>query len=152
MVSAERREQVITQVPISITSVSVQKLHDAQIDTTLDLPRLTPGLEVSHNGLETEPGIRGVSTRVGENSVALYIDGVYIPSVVSSVADLSDVERVDVLKGPQGTLFGRNATGGAIMITTYDPNQNFAVRVSGGTEDRDGYRGSVYVNAPITDF
>jgi iron complex outermembrane receptor protein len=108
-------------------------------------------LEVSRNGLETEPGIRGVSTRVGENSVALYIDGAYVPSVVSSVADLTDVERVDVLKGPQGTLFGRNATGGAIMITTYDPGHTFAFRVSGGVEDRDGYRGSIYVNAPLTD-
>jgi iron complex outermembrane receptor protein len=150
IVTAERREEVITQVPISITSVSAKQLRDAQINTTLDLPRLTPGLEVSHNGLETEPGIRGVSTRVGENSVALYIDGAYIPSVVSSVTDLTDVERVDVLKGPQGALFGRNATGGAIMITTYDPGQTFAFRVSGGVEDRHGYRGSVYVSAPLT--
>jgi iron complex outermembrane receptor protein len=149
-VTAERREEVITQVPISITSVSAKQLQDAQINTTLDLPELTPGLEVSHNGLETEPAIRGVSTRVGENSIALYIDGVYIPSVVSSAADLSDVERVDVLKGPQGTLFGRNATGGAIMITTYDPDQTFAFHVSGGAEDRNGYRSSVYVNAPLT--
>ena len=150
IVTAERRAEAITQVPISITSLSAKQLHDAQINTTLDLPKLTPGLQVSHNGLETEPGIRGVSTRVGENSVALYVDGAYIPSVVSSVADLSDVERVDVLKGPQGTLFGRNATGGAIMITTYDPGQTFAFRVSGGAEDREGYRGSVYINAPLT--
>ena len=151
IVTAERREEVITHVPLSITSVSALQLHDAQINTTLDLPRLTPGLEVSHNGLQTEPGIRGVSTRVGENSVALYIDGAYIPSAVSSVADLSDVERVDVLKGPQGTLFGRNATGGAIMIKTYDPGQTFAFRASGAVEDRDGYRGALYVSAPLAE-
>lgn len=152
IVTAQRREQRLTDVPISITALSQEAMAAQQIKTTLDLPKLVPGVEVSHNGVWVTPTIRGVGSRVGENSVAQYIDGVYIPNPVTALAEFAAVERVEVLKGPQGTLFGRNATGGAITIITPDPDLNeIDARASAFVEERDGFGGTAYVSLPITD-
>ncbi|MBL8267744.1 TonB-dependent receptor [Steroidobacter sp.] len=152
IVTAQRREERLVDVPISMSALPAEALVNAGVRTTLDIPKLVPGVEVSHNGVWVSPAIRGVTTRVGENSVAQYVDGVYIPNPVTALNEFAAVERVDVLKGPQGTLFGRNATGGAIMIMTADPSVNsFQTRVSANVEERSGYGGSGYINVPVAD-
>lgn len=152
IVTAQRREQRLTDVPISITAISQEALQQQQIRTSLDLPKLVPGIAVSHNGVWVTPTIRGVGSRVGENSVAQYIDGVYIPNPVSALSEFAAVERVEVLKGPQGTLFGRNATGGAITIITPDPDLNtIDARGSVFVEERNGWGANAYLSVPIGD-
>ncbi|MGE4431274.1 MAG: TonB-dependent receptor [Sphingobium sp.] len=151
VVTAQRRSQRAVEVPITITSATSEQLTTQGVQTTLDIYKVAPAVQVTHNGVWIEPAIRGVTSRVGENSVAVYIDGIYNPSKVSAATEFSNVQQVDVLKGPQGTLFGRNATGGAILITTRDPSQDFTLNASAGIEERGGRFGSAYLSDGITD-
>ena len=126
VVTAQKRAERLQDVPLSITAVTGAALQKAGIANVRDLANVVPGLTFSSQGAWQEPAIRGVTTSVtsagSENPVAIYLDGIYQPSQTASVFDLPDVSRVEVLKGPQGTLFGRNATGGAIQIFTLDPS------------------------------
>ena len=126
IVTAQRRDERLLDVPISITAASKAQLVAAQITNTRDLTTLAPGLNAATQGFAFQPSIRGVgttSTVLGdEANVAIYIDNVYIPFQAGNAFGLKNVERIEVLKGPQGTLFGRNATGGAIRIVTTDPS------------------------------
>lgn len=132
-VTAQRREELAQKVPISINVLSAEKIATSGIQNTLDLPQLSSSL-ITINGANASsfqtPFIRGVgssSTSLGiDASVATYIDGVYQPFKSANILDLDDIERIEILKGPQGTLFGRNATGGAINITTKQPTDEFA--------------------------
>jgi len=126
IVTAQRREERLVDVPISITALNEKLLDRSGVTTTLDLARLTPGLVMPILGAYLQPSIRGVTStgaQAGESSnVALYVDGIYRPSQIGQLQDLPDVKQVDVLKGPQGTLFGQNAAGGAISVTTFEPS------------------------------
>jgi iron complex outermembrane recepter protein len=130
VVTAQRREENLQNVPIAVTAVSGDALEKAGIADTSGLKALVPSLSFSTavGGLGL-PRIRGVgSTGQGpgiENPVATYVDGVYMSSSIGALTSLSDVAQVAVLKGPQGTLFGRNATGGLIQITTRQPSHVF---------------------------
>lgn len=124
-VTAQKRPENILDVPISITALKDDQIDDAGVKNSLELPALVPGLEMDRIGASTIPAIRGVSsylTTVGTDAnVAMYVDNIYVSSMQAATLDLSDISRVEVLKGPQGTLFGRNATGGAIRIFTKEP-------------------------------
>lgn len=126
VVTAQRRSERATDVPISITALGADTLEAAGVLSTGDLGKVTPGLSMDRAGPFSQPTIRGIGSSVtgpGINtSVATYIDGYYQPSTVSSDFSLADVASVQVLKGPQGTLFGRNSTGGAILVTTLAPS------------------------------
>lgn len=125
VVTAQRRSENIQDVPISITALSAETLEDAGIEDSRDLVLLTPGLRVDAVGAYVQPAIRGVTTTLTagpEANIATYLDGVYRPNTFAAIYDLPDVQQIEVLKGPQGTLFGRNATGGAILITTMAPD------------------------------
>ncbi len=126
VVSALRRSESLKNVPISITAVNAEGLENAGITNLKDLGNIAPGLVFTgQNGLSS-PTIRGVQSSLGqagaESPTAIYIDGVYQPNIAANFQDLAGVEQVEVLKGPQGTLFGRNATGGAIVVRTIDPS------------------------------
>jgi iron complex outermembrane recepter protein len=125
IVTAQRRAQRLQDVPLTITAQSAEDLQRGGVDTTRDLPNVISGLTWSNQGTWIEPNIRGVYTSVaavGSSSpVAIYLDGIYQPSQSGTILDLPDVSRIEVVKGPQGTLFGQNATGGAIQIFTLDP-------------------------------
>jgi len=127
VVTAQRRSESMQEVPIAVTAITASRLEGLGIRTTQDLGELTPGLSVPADTGFFQPHIRGVgtsSTGAGvENPVALYIDGVYIANPPSGVLSLNNIERIEVDKGPQGTLFGRNATGGLIQVITRDPQQ-----------------------------
>jgi iron complex outermembrane receptor protein len=121
-----------------------------------ELGMLTPGVQISRVGIFTQPAIRGVTSFLAgtqtENNVAVYVDGYYIPSGRGLNLDLVNVAQISALKGPQGTLFGRNATGGAIMVQTLDPDMTATtghVMVSYSHYNDTQIQG--YLSTPITD-
>lgn len=126
VVTARRQTERELDVPITIVALSANDLRAVGVTDMRDLGTAVPGLAISGTGAFFEPSLRGVSgslTEPGGNSpIAIYVDGVYQPSMSGEFFDLPDVTNIEVLKGPQGTLFGRNATAGAILITTADPS------------------------------
>lgn len=126
IVQAQRRSERLQDVPISVTVQSGVQLERAGVDNLRDLGTVTPGLTFQAQGNFVQPALRGVTTLVtgpgSDNPISLYIDGVYEGTQAGASIDLPDVERVEVSKGPQGTLFGRNSTGGAIQIFTRAPS------------------------------
>ena len=128
IVTAQKREQSLQDVPIVVTTLSEELLEDAGVRDIKDLQILTPGLTVTSTSNETitTARIRGVGT-VGDNpglesSVGVVIDGVYRPRNGVGFGDLGELQRIEVLKGPQGTLFGRNTSAGVINIITEAPS------------------------------
>jgi iron complex outermembrane receptor protein len=126
IVTAQRLEQRLQDVPISVTALTANELSSQGITSTHDLAQSVTGLTITESGGYVQPFIRGVGstvTNLGEpGSAATYIDGVYMPTVNGQLYELANVESIQVLKGPQGTLFGRNANTGAIIITTRQPS------------------------------
>jgi iron complex outermembrane recepter protein len=134
VVTAQRREERLQNVPISVTALNAAQLSQSGVSTTQDLVTVTPTLTMGQNAGTFLPRLRGVGTLFGapgvENSVATYIDGVYIAAAPNSMFSLAGIERIEVLKGPQGTLFGRNATGGLIQVITKKPSETFGGTMS----------------------
>jgi len=128
VVTAQKREENMQNVPIAIAAFSASALENGGVTNISDLAKKTPGLNYDTFANYAIIYVRGVGTDAfvpsADLSVATYVDGVYFPFSFGLARALGDVERVEVLKGPQGTLFGRNATGGAINIVTKDPNPN----------------------------
>jgi iron complex outermembrane receptor protein len=126
VVTAQRREERLQDVPFTVTALSAESLAVSGVVAVPDLPEIVPGLTWSGQGAWAQPSLRGVSTTVASpgsgSPIAIYLDGVYQPQQLSTIVDLPDVTSIEVLKGPQGTLFGRNATGGAILINTVEPS------------------------------
>jgi iron complex outermembrane receptor protein len=125
VVTAQKRTERLVDVPISVTAVNDRQLEQSGITDVSSLAQVVPGFHMNFSGPEAEPTIRGVTTTssgVGITpNIATYVDGFLRYAEVAQAFDLNDVTSVQVLKGPQGTLFGRNATGGAILVTTADP-------------------------------
>jgi iron complex outermembrane recepter protein len=124
-VTAQRREQNQQKVPIEIHAVNASTAIAMGIDDTQDLGKLVPGLTYMRNTTNGLVFLRGVGAPTGapgtESPIATYMDGVYIASMSGNMLSLGGIDRVEVDNGPQGTLFGRNALGGAIQIITKDP-------------------------------
>ncbi|MFP4518613.1 MAG: TonB-dependent receptor [Oceanicaulis sp.] len=135
-VTAQKREQTLQEVPIAVTVVDAETLQDSQIVDAIDLQSVIPALRVSQ--LERSSNatfiIRGQGNGANnpgiEPSVAVYIDGVFRPRAGSVISDLMGIERVEVLRGPQSTLFGKNATAGVVSIVTEEPSFEFGGEVS----------------------
>lgn len=155
IVTAQRRSERLVDVPISITALSGETLARTGITSTLELAQVTPGLQLPLNGAYTQPSIRGVSSSgsglADSSNVAIYVDGVYQPSQTGQAMELPNIEDVEVLKGPQGTLYGQNAAGGAIIINTITPS----FTTKGSLTARYGNYGDKaaqgYVTGPVTD-
>jgi iron complex outermembrane receptor protein len=154
IVTAQRRSERLRDVPISVTALSAEALSKAGVTNTVDLGRVTPGVEMRFYGSFLLPSIRGISSNgsgVGDSSnVAIYIDGVYQAQEQSQLADLPDVQSVQVLKGPQGTLYGQNAAGGAIIIDTIKPSFKWKGKVSASYGNYNDKNIGGYVTGPIT--
>lgn len=150
VVTANKRSESIQQVPIAITAVTGDRLAGIGITNTQDLAAVVPGLTIQNSLSGTQAHLRGVGTTAlsagTENSVATYIDGVYILSLSGALVQLNNIEQVEVDKGPQGTLFGRNATGGVINIRTRDPSHE----VRGDFNIRYGNYNTVSTQAYVT--
>ncbi|MFT4056149.1 MAG: TonB-dependent receptor [Novosphingobium sp.] len=126
IVTAQRRAEAQVDVPISITNLSSDALKTASVQQLADIGKVTPALRFDFAGGFFQPTIRGIGTAVttsgGGGNVGIYIDGFYSPNPLAADFDLISVNSIQVLKGPQGTLFGRNTTGGAILVTTREPS------------------------------
>jgi len=120
VVQAQRRAQRLQDVPIAVTAITAEQSEAQGITSTHSLAQAVTGLTITESGGYVQPFIRGVGstvTNLGEQgSAATYIDGVYMPTVNGQLYELANIQSVEVLKGPQGTLFGRNANTGAIIM------------------------------------
>ena len=174
VVTATRRETSLQETPIALTALGKETLEQRNAEDLQDVAKYTPGLQIiglagRGGGAGSNVSIRGIGTDAQESqaSVGTYIDEVYFPSGFGNVLGLLDVERVEVLRGPQGTLFGRNTIAGAIQYVTVAPDhelegyfrgtlgnfdhqaaegaltipihETFNVRIAGLFRDRDGY-------------
>ena len=134
VVTAQRREERLLEVPISISVMQGDDMVKNGINSTVNLSQAAPGIVTVNNGFGFLPVVRGIQstgTSPGdETNVAIYLDDVSIGTPIAGFFDLADIERIEVLKGPQGTLYGRNATGGAIKIVTKRPSFTTSGQVS----------------------
>ena len=125
VVTAQRRSERLQDVPLTVVSVNADSLQRAGVRSIVDLSSVVSGFTFGATGSLSSPALRGVTstnTLAGaENPIALYVDGIYQSTPLILNSEIPDVARIEVLKGPQGTLFGRNATGGAILVFTKDP-------------------------------
>ncbi len=146
VVTAERRETALQDTPMSVMALSAEGLEAKGVDDLMELSDFTPNLSIKggRTGGNNAPvfsirGIGGGGGATGERGVALYIDGIYVPRTSGSVFKVFDIERAEVLRGPQGTLFGRNSEGGAIRLFTQQPTHEFDAYVRGtlGNYDQD---------------
>jgi iron complex outermembrane recepter protein len=126
IVTAQRRNENLQDVPIAVSAVSAAQLQMQGITSTLDIGRAVPSLIITQTFGYVLPRIRGVGNSVVgagyESGVATYVDGVYLAAAPAGLLSLNNIEQIEVLKGPQGTLFGRNATGGLVSIITREPS------------------------------
>ena len=154
VVTAQRRSESLQRVPISVTAITLHKLAAANITSTADLAAVTPAITFSDVNGNLEPRIRGIGNSTAgasvENSVATYIDGVYLSSANGSLQNLDNIQQVEVLDGPQGTLFGRNATAGLVQILTKDPKSTFGGTAALTYSNYDTSRVDLYLTGPIT--
>jgi iron complex outermembrane receptor protein len=140
VVTAQKREQNLQDVPIAISAIGAEKLERMNIRDTRDLSGLAPNVTIVQSTTSTSAAvisIRGITSPASESfgldqANALYVDGVYIGRSGASGLDVMDLARVEVLRGPQGTLFGRNSTGGAIAFISRDPSDELQVAARGG--------------------
>ncbi len=162
MVTARRREESLQETPIAISAFSAETLERRQIVQTQDLERITPSLQfkpagqLSGNSAASVVFIRGIGqldpTAAVDPGVGVYIDEVYVGRSVGGTLEFGDIASVEVLRGPQGTLFGRNTIGGAILVRTREPEIG---EISGRARVRAGnydlFEGFAALNLPIGD-
>jgi len=155
IVVATKREQSMQDVPITMLSHSGEMLTNKGIENLTELSEVVPGLNINTGSGTTIVMLRGVGTSAvtagNEPSVATYIDEVYNAAPTANLSDFKDVERVEVLKGPQGTLFGRNATGGLLHIITKDPSHEPELTLRGGIANFGTWESGLYATTGITD-
>lgn len=154
VVTAQKREENLQDVPIAIQAFSADLLDAKGIDEAKDLQSVTPGLTYSQAVTFSIIYLRGIGTDafiLADPSVATYVDGIYFPFGSGQSQNFGAVERLEVLKGPQGTLFGRNTTGGAINITTKSPGDEREVSILTSYADFNTFKSRVYLASPITD-
>ena len=155
IVTAQRRAERSLDVPISITTIGSEWLGKGDVQQLSDISKLTPGLRFDYQGGMAQPTIRGVGTAVavsgGGSNVGIYTDGFYSPNPLFADTELLATESVQVLKGPQGTLFGRNSTGGAILVTTREPSSETAVEAELGYGSYNAQQYQVYATGGPSD-
>ena len=155
IVTAQRRSERLQDVPITVTAISGTSLGKTGITDSAQLTQVVPAFRMDYSGAFAQPTIRGVSTAVdnvgASSNVGVYIDGFYNPSPLTSDFSLMNVSSVQVVKGPQGTLFGRNTTGGAVLVNTSDPSwvPAYTVKVSFGNYNT--LKTGLYATQPIND-
>jgi len=155
VVTAQKREQGLLDVASAITALGAEQLYERSVRNIEDIQGMVPNLVYrDHLGssLVTIRGIGGnIDTGVVEPGVAVYVDGVYLARSDMLALDFNDLDRIEVLRGPQGTLYGKNATGGAVNFVTAAPEAAPSGQLSLGGGSFDGVRGAARLSGPITD-
>lgn len=159
VVTAQRREQSLQEVPVAVTAFSAEQLRSANIETIQDLALRTPGLAVgAADPIHNNFSLRGIGTAHGisqnaggDPSVVVFVDGVYAGRGGTPDLDALDLERVEVLRGPQGTLFGKNAIGGLIQFVSRKPHDETSFYAEGTAGNYDKYGLLARANLPLSD-
>jgi iron complex outermembrane receptor protein len=155
IVTASKRESGLQDAPMSVSAVSGQEMKYRQVSSITDMAAQVPGLSVSESAGSSLISIRGVGMNVDagpvEPGVAVHINGVYQPRPSTGPLGLNDLARVEVLRGPQGTLYGRNATGGVVNFILNKPTNEFESTVSAGASTYGGKKASGIVSGPLID-
>lgn len=147
VVTAERRSERLQDVPIDVSVISGAATARLGITTNMTLENQIPSFQASRQNTGATIYLRGIGTTTApgvENAVATYVDDVYITGFSSTIVGFNNIDRVEVLKGPQGTLFGRNATGGVIHIVTRDPSSTPALDIQAGYGNLDTISSNLY--------
>jgi iron complex outermembrane receptor protein len=156
-VTARRQEESMQETPIAVTAFGVDDLADRNVASLGELTTATPNLNAASGGygggFASRIHIRGVGEGdfilVQDPGVGVYLDGVYIARMQGGLFDLIDIERIEVLRGPQGTLFGRNTIGGALNVTSQKPDADLHGRAKVGIANLRGLETRAMVNVPI---
>ena len=156
VVTARKREESLQETPVAITALGEDALREANIRDLGDLTTVVPGLSTRNGDKFAAFSIRGVGSRGGKNvssdpAVGVYVDGIFLPRSDSQLVDVIAAESVQVLRGPQGTLFGKNTAGGALLITSSKPHEEFGVEVRGDFGNMGRLNASGNLNIPVTD-
>lgn len=154
-VTARRREESLQETPVAVSAMGAEALAEAGVSTITDLQSLVPGLQFGESGSKTPAiFIRGIGQREGsavlDPGVGVYLNGIFLSRQDTQLLDTVDTQSIQVLRGPQGTLFGKNNTGGAMLVTTRAPNLyegEFGVSVKGGNFGRQDIK--LYGNLPL---
>ena len=153
IVTAQKRSESLQKVPIAVAVATRTELKASGVVTVQNLKMLTPGVEVQSNHGYAFPIIRGVGSKVNapgiEPPIATYVDGVYYAAPTGSILTFNNVAQVEVLKGPQGTLFGRNATGGLIQVITRDPTEELSGEFNLSYGNYETLRGDAYISGAV---
>lgn len=157
VVTATKREQTLQEIPVAVSVTTAETIERAQIRDVTDLATVVPSLRVtqSQSQFATTYSVRGFGTsgnNIGlEPSVAMFVDGVYRSRAIAQISDLPDIQRVEVLRGPQSTLFGKNASAGVISIVTKKPSFRFGGQVEASYGNYDAMVVKGYLTGPISD-
>ena len=159
VVTAERREASLQTVPVPVTAITAEALENKQVTEARDLARYAPSLKMFNNittPTNLSPSLRGslqqdASLVVAESPFGIYVDDVYLARLNGNNVTLADIERVEVLRGPQGTLYGRNTLAGAIKFMSRNPGEESWLNASAGAGNFDQYRLSFSAGGPISD-
>ncbi|MFS2159470.1 TonB-dependent receptor [Pseudomonas sp. Pseusp122] len=155
-VTAEHRSEDLQKTPVAISAFDEKALEDKQIKNVRDIAGQVPNLTLPRQSISYSAqtyGIRGIGETdpIQESAVAVYADDLYIPRAISSMLDFNDVERVEVLRGPQGTLYGRNSSAGAIRVITRDPTQETRGFFELGAGNYNAANGRLLISGPLID-
>src|SRR6056300_159135 len=157
IVTASKRAQTLQEVPIAVSVTTAETIEQAEIRDVLDLQSVVPSLRVSQlqNSNQTTFIIRGFGNGANnpgiEPSVAVFIDGVYRSRIQSQISDLPMIERIEVLRGPQSSLFGKNASAGVVNIVTKKPSFEKTGMVSVGFGNFNSKVGKIYYTGPLNE-
>lgn len=156
VVTAQRREQNLQDTPVAVTAFGASELQASGVMNVKELAHVEPSLNVGQVVGVYLPFLRGIGNAAGgnlgnESSVPVYIDDVYYTRLSTAYLALGSIDRVEVLKGPQGTLFGRNSSGGAIQMFTKDPGQDLELNATIGYANYDTISGKLYASVPLTE-
>ena len=155
IVTAQKREQNLQDVPIAVSAIGTEQIQNNRIETVNDISSFAPNVialpQIGGNQIASF-SIRGVlasnTAPESDNPVSIYVDGVYLGRAVGAQFDFADIERIEVLRGPQGTLFGRNSTGGAISVLTSNPTGKLGGYIQGSLGNYDLRRFKVRLDTP----
>lgn len=155
IVTAQRREESMQQVPISVSAITADTLSAVNVAGTTGISQVVPSVQVTSSGPSNIFFMRGVgntSGNVGEEGAnAFYVDGVYLGDLTSAGTKFNNIQRIEVLKGPQGTLFGRNSSGGLVNIITREPGSETTIEGKAGYGNYDTLQGQLYAATPLSD-
>lgn len=155
IVTSQKRAESLQDVPISVATVSGEKLAEAGVANLEDLTAYLPNIHFTESGFSTQVRVRGIgsdNSQGFEQSVGMYVDGIYYGRAQLFRAPMMDMERAELLRGPQGTLFGKNSIAGALNLTTAKPTDEFEGEVTVSYEmenEQDEITG--YISGPITE-